>query len=236
MKRWPAATGCFSAQAGPHRMIWDLHYQPLNVPAEYPISAVYANTAPTPTSPWVMPGTYTVKLTVNGKTYTQPLAVRMDPRVKPALPILQQQHDLAFRAYKGREKAMQAYNQVHLLRAAIASLLSRCQGAVAAALKTLDEKAAPLEGAPRRGGGRGAPGGGSAQLKAFAQLQADYATVFSILQEADEPPTTQSITALQATEQAAGLTAAAWMQLQQKDLPAINAQLKTAGLDLLKIQ
>ena len=28
----------------------------------------------------LMPG-YTVRLTVNGKTYTQPLVVRMDPRV-----------------------------------------------------------------------------------------------------------------------------------------------------------
>jgi len=27
-----------------------------------------------------MPGTYSVKLTVGGKTYTQPLTVRMDPR------------------------------------------------------------------------------------------------------------------------------------------------------------
>jgi photosystem II stability/assembly factor-like uncharacterized protein len=255
---WIRPQQILSAQAGPHRLIWDLHYQPLNVPAEYPISAVYANTAPTATSPWVMPGTYTVKLTVNGKTYTQPLVVRIDLRVKTALPGLQQQHDLALQAYKGREKAMQAYNQVHMLRAAIASLLPRSSGAVAAALKTLDEKAAPLEGAPRRGRGApasapgsapgsapssapssaagGAPGRAAAPLKSFAQLQGDYATVFSILQEADEPPTTQAIAALQTTEQAAGLTAAAWTQLQQKDLPAANAQLKEAGLDALKFQ
>jgi len=28
------------------------------------------------------PGSYTVKLTVNGKSYTQPLIVKADPRVR----------------------------------------------------------------------------------------------------------------------------------------------------------
>jgi hypothetical protein len=30
----------------------------------------------------VLPGTYTVRLTIEGKSYTQPLLVRMDPRSK----------------------------------------------------------------------------------------------------------------------------------------------------------
>lgn len=232
---WIRPQQILSVQAGPHRMIWDLRYQPLNVPAEYPISAVYANTAPAATSPWVMPGAYTVKLTVNGKTYTQLLTVRMDPRVKTPLPMLQQQHDLAVLAYKGRENAMRAYSQVHMLRAGIASLLPRSSGALSTALQELDGKAAVLEGAARRGGGRGAAAAGT-QRKTFSQLQGDYATVFAILEEADEPPTSQATDALRATEQAAGQATAAWMQLQQKDLPALNAQLKAAGLDFLKVQ
>src|SRR6201991_344228 len=59
---WIRPQQLLSAHAGPHRFVWDLHYQPLNVPASYPISAVYANTAPVATSPWVMPGTYMLKL------------------------------------------------------------------------------------------------------------------------------------------------------------------------------
>ena len=233
---WIRPQQILSAQAGPHRMIWDLHYQPLNVPAEYPISAVYANTAPTATSPWVMPGTYTVKLKANGKEYTQSLTIKMDPRVKTATAELQQQHDLAVKAYKGREDALQAYNQVHGLRAAIAALLPRVPATIQAALKSLDEKAAPLEGAQRRRGGQGAPAGTAPPLKPFGQLQGDYATVFGILQEADAPPTTQAIDGLQATEKAATLTKTAWTQLQQNDLQALNAQLKQAGLDPIKIQ
>jgi len=34
-----------------------------------------------------MPGKYIVKLTVDGKTYEQPLTVRMDPRIKTSMRI-----------------------------------------------------------------------------------------------------------------------------------------------------
>jgi hypothetical protein len=229
---WIRPQQVLSSQAGPHRMIWDLHYQPLNVPAEYPIGAIYANTAPAATSPWAMPGVYTVKLTVNGKTYTQPLTVRMDPRVKTPLLVLQQQHDLALQAYKGRQAAMQAYDEVRGLRSELATLLQHSSGAFTTALQDLDAKAAQLEGA----GGRRRGAASSTKVKTFGQLQGDYTGVFSILEGADEPPTTQVIDGLKATEMAAAQTMAAWKQIQEKDLPALNAQLKAAGLDLIKIK
>ena len=33
-------------------------------------------------APWASPGTYTVRLTVNGASYSQPLTLKLDPRVK----------------------------------------------------------------------------------------------------------------------------------------------------------
>lgn len=130
---------------------------------------------------------------------------------------------------------MLAYSQVHMLRAGIASLLPRSSGSLTTALQELDGRAAALEGAARRGRGRGAATTG-AELKSFAQLQGDYAGLFGILEEADEPPTTQAVTALQGTLQEDGHTAAIWKQIQVKDLPALNTQLKAAGLDPLTIQ
>ena len=50
---------------------------------------------PLPTSPWIMPGKYTVVLTVDGKKYTQSLRVQMDPRVKASMADLQKQFDLS---------------------------------------------------------------------------------------------------------------------------------------------
>jgi photosystem II stability/assembly factor-like uncharacterized protein len=69
--------------AGMHRFVWDLHYPTPSVAHfEYPISATYMNTPREPRGPWAMPGSYTVRLSANGRTITQPLVVRMDPRVK----------------------------------------------------------------------------------------------------------------------------------------------------------
>jgi photosystem II stability/assembly factor-like uncharacterized protein len=232
---WIRAQQILSAKGGPHRVTWDLHEQPLNVPASYPISAVVGNTAPVASSPWVMPGAYTVRLIVNGKTYTQKLTVKMDPRVKTAMTALQEQYDLALQAYRGRDSAMHAYNQVHALRADIAGLLHHSSGAVTGALQELDAKAAALEGSGRRGG-RGAPSGAGTQRKAFSRLQGDYAAVFTILEEADLEPTAQAVAALHATEQASRLAMADWTALERKDLPALNAQLKAAGLETLTVQ
>jgi len=80
---WIRPPQVLSAGAGMHRFAWDLRYPvPAGLRQGYPIAAVYRNTAKAPAGPAVLPGRYTVRLTANGKSYTQPLIVRMDPRVK----------------------------------------------------------------------------------------------------------------------------------------------------------
>ncbi len=73
-----------------------------DVQPEFPISATYRNTAPAPTSPWVASGDYTVVLTVDGKGFTQPITVQMDPRVKTSAADLQEQFDLSWQLYQLR--------------------------------------------------------------------------------------------------------------------------------------
>ena len=69
--------------AGMHRFVWDLHAAPAGGGrrrgGEYPISAIYQDT-PGTQGEWMPPGSYLVKLTVDGRTYTQPLTVKPDPR------------------------------------------------------------------------------------------------------------------------------------------------------------
>ncbi len=72
-----------SSQPGLHRFVWDLHgTRPLIIGSEYPISAIYQDTPRFPLGPAVLPGRYTVKLTAGGRTMSQRLTVKMDPRVK----------------------------------------------------------------------------------------------------------------------------------------------------------
>jgi hypothetical protein len=78
---WVRPPQTLSSAKGMHRFVWDLRYPaPGAVQRDYPISAIYRDTPREPRGVIVVPGTYTVKLTVAGNVYTQPLTVRMDPR------------------------------------------------------------------------------------------------------------------------------------------------------------
>lgn len=109
---WIRPQKILESTEGNHRFLWDMHYAPLNAPPSYPISATYMNTAPDATSPWVMPGKYIAKLTVDGKELFQTFEVKMDPRVKTSLKDLQLQHSLSTTCYNHLKKCMDALNTI----------------------------------------------------------------------------------------------------------------------------
>ena len=87
-----------SAGAGMHRFVWDLRYTPPEaLHHDYPMTAVIHNTPRDPRGPIALPGEYTVKISVDGKSITQPLTVKMDPRAKASPAALARQLDLAMK-------------------------------------------------------------------------------------------------------------------------------------------
>jgi hypothetical protein len=78
---WARPLRTLPAGKGAHRFVWDLRYPPPGaVQRDFPISAIYHDTPLEPLGVLAVPGVYTVKLTVNGTTFTQPLTLKMDPR------------------------------------------------------------------------------------------------------------------------------------------------------------
>jgi len=92
---WFRPAAAPSRKAGLQRFVWDLHYARPTTDCSLPISATPFNTKCEPEGPWVLPGTYTARLTVDGAAQTQAFTVRMDPRVRTPLAALRQQHDLS---------------------------------------------------------------------------------------------------------------------------------------------
>ncbi|MEP7184519.1 MAG: hypothetical protein ABI767_01670 [Rhodanobacter sp.] len=93
---WLRPPQVLSASDGMHRIVWDLHYPPpKSLRPSAPISVILHDTPLGPLGPSAVPGEYTVKLTVGGKTRTQPLTLRMDPRVDTPVDGLAQQFELA---------------------------------------------------------------------------------------------------------------------------------------------
>ncbi len=101
---WIRPQKILSTEAGSQRFVWDMHYKPLDEPASYPISATFMDTAPDATSPWVLPGNYSVKMTINGKNYTQPFTIKQDPRVKTSPEKMKQIHDMSMVCYEAKQK------------------------------------------------------------------------------------------------------------------------------------
>jgi len=115
------------ASPGMHRFVWDLHGAPPQaVEHGYPISAIYADTRREPSGAFVLPGRYTVRLTVDGTAYSAPLQIVMDPRVTIGPAALMRQFKLA-------QSIIQAMNRSYAARATalntqLGSLLGSVEG------------------------------------------------------------------------------------------------------------
>ena len=245
-----------STSAGMHRFTWDVHYQPLagggGGRSGLPIAAVPYNTVPAPTAPWVSPGTYTLKLTVSGKTYSQPITVKQDPRVKTAPVIMQRVYSLTRAAYMAAVDAEKAAQDAQSLRDQIARVKPQAKGA-AGALDAFDKKIdaafasigtagtaagpAPAGSGPAAAGrgGRGGRGGagaggiGNALMGPATSLSA----VMSTLQSADVQPTALQVRTIESALTNARAVMARWNALKTTELAALNAQLKAAGVDAI---
>jgi hypothetical protein len=233
-----------SSSAGMHRFIWDVHYQPLpDLPGAppagggrgMPIQAVPGNSAAAPTTPWVSPGRYTVRLTVGGKSYSQPIVVKQDPRVKTPALVMQDVYAQTNALYFGAVDAQEAATRAASLRAEATKRREGASGAAADALDAFVAKATALEGAPPAAGGGGRGGGRGAAAPSAAPdtlwgVRTALAGLMNSMQAADVAPTTNTTRAVSAARTAAAGVMARWTALRTTELAALNATLKAAGI------
>jgi hypothetical protein len=154
-------------EAGTNRINWNIRYD--NPPAfvhnfAQVMGAMAGDTPASPEGPLALPGVYTLKLTVDGKTYTQTVTVKNDPRSPAPAADLRAQHDLQMKLYGGIKEAWDGYQQVAAMRAAVAGVTKTNPPAdVSAAAKAFDTRLAGAGGTVGGGrGGRGGAGGGAA--------------------------------------------------------------------------
>jgi photosystem II stability/assembly factor-like uncharacterized protein len=224
-----------SAAAGMHRFIWDLRYTALEGGGGG-FGGGGGGTIPhdTPRGPFgafALPGNYTVKLTVDGKNYTQPLTVKMDPRVKTTPEQLAAQHVLEMRLMDEIGRAGEAQNALRQIRVQLRAATQSAQGSLAQAISAFDAKAQAIVGqggGGRGGGGRGAAAAGGEQ--SLGLVSGELGGIYSSVGASDFAPTITQTEAASEAERALTLLMARWAALRTKDLPALNAQLRAAGV------
>jgi photosystem II stability/assembly factor-like uncharacterized protein len=138
---WVAPQMTLSTRKGVHRFAWDLAFDPFGEEprASGSVGAVPHHTRPRIEAPWAPPGRYTVRLTVDGEEFTQPLDLRLDPRVKTSAAELAELASLTRTLY---DRAVEVRGAYDAARAMVAKLATE-PGDEAAALKARVEKLAP---------------------------------------------------------------------------------------------
>ena len=226
---WVRPTQILSAVAGMHRFAWDLHYDsPESLGHEFPISAIVHDTPKYPLGAWIVPGNYTVKLTVDGKSYSQPLVVKMDPRIKTSATDLRKQFEMESASVEGMNRSFDALAQVRSVRAQLKERAARAKGAVADAIAALDKQAGELEGAARSNFFGLPPG--AKQPENFSSLNQHFSGILSVADSADAAPTIQATTLYKELEEDLEKLVDRWTKIRQQDISALNAKLKKARL------
>jgi photosystem II stability/assembly factor-like uncharacterized protein len=231
---WVRPPEKLGAEPGMHRFLWDFHYAPVpGVRPEYPIAAVYRNTAPSPTSPWAMPGKYTVTLTVNGKKYSQTLLVQMDPRVKASVADLGEQFRLSNNLYETWLMLSSISESANSIRKRLLDMRPRVpEGELKTRLDAMSEKLELLAGA-----GGGGPGGfRAAQGRlSVASVTTRVGTLFNMIEGVDAAPTPTVAGVVPDVIKDAQTLEGNWETIKSQEIPALNTQLRAANLPVIEM-
>jgi photosystem II stability/assembly factor-like uncharacterized protein len=221
-------------QVGLNRTNWDLYYDDppaLRHDLENEMNMTPGATTPGPHGPQVIPGVYTLKLTVDGKVYTRNVTVMNDPRVgqSPALmAALRAQMQLTLLAVHGMEQSFDGHAEVASVKDQLASLMQgNLPDDLASQAKSLDHSlteiggVVPPAGAPFRRPNAPEPDA----MLSFLALNNEYSTLVSMMQVGlDMTPTPTQIATLESDCSKYNRTVDAW-KAAQKQIVDFNATL-----------
>ncbi|MBL7846305.1 MAG: glycoside hydrolase [Cyclobacteriaceae bacterium] len=205
---WFRKSQSVRVDGGHHRIYWDLRYtDPKATERGFSIAAVYHNTPSGPQGPYVHPGTYRVRLTVDGKSQEKSVTVRLDPRVTISDADLKTQTDLSLSMYDG-------YGQLQAVREEIDAALANAKRKWKPGQK---EAIVAFRGAGDPDGGDflyGGIGESPLEKETVVGLQQKMLHMLNVLQSADAGPTNASTEAVARLAQRAGEVKAAWNKMK----------------------
>jgi photosystem II stability/assembly factor-like uncharacterized protein len=232
---WVAISRPMPTDVGTNRVNWDVRYDsPHAFAHSYAINANEGETPASPEGPLALPGTYTLKLTVDGKSYSQTVNVKNDPRSPATAGDLRAQHDLQMKLYDGIKTAYAGYEQVSATRAALAAIQkSNPPPDVASAIAALDTRLVAAAGAQPGQRGRGASAGNPGPIPeppAFATINGTMVRQLETLDSGDMAPTDPQRAAFFVACGDLRGRIASWAALNGKELVALNALLTKDNL------
>lgn len=213
-------------KAGVNRFVWDLRYEtPTLIPGQV------WDSADNPKGPLALPGEYQVRLTAEGKTLTEPLTVKLDPRVKNAPEDLSKEFDLSLKIRDEITLADETVNAMNSVKAQIAALRKRLGSSaqhkpILDAADAIEKKMKPIDGQLWQAKMKASeedlnyPDEINDQLKGIAEF----------MEGSDNAPTAADYAAYADLRGKADKLIAQWKEIKSKDLAALNEQIRKANI------
>ena len=218
-ERWFPKPQALETNSGMHRFVWDLTWGSSGGTGEDEESE-YRN----PRGPKVVPGSYTVRLTVDGKPQTRPLKVVMDPRSAATPETLQQQLQLGQQIFAETLEARRVLAEIASLRKQLGDLeqkIGEKDSAIKSALVDAQTEISKIEARP---------GAGPGQTTGLQDAFADMASALRVVESGDRAVPSQAIAVYDEAKQRVKAAIAQWNEFKTTKLPRLNQKLAGANL------
>jgi photosystem II stability/assembly factor-like uncharacterized protein len=218
-------------EAGLNRFVWDLDYEGASKVPHAPLWA--GNTS----GPRALPGKYAVRLTVLGKSYSAPLEIEPDPRLKVTQADLQKQFDLLLKIRDKLTETDDAINQMRDVREQIAIINKRLKNdsrakTVADAGKSLDNKMTEVEEALIQTKAKS----GQDVLNFPIRLNNQLAALGGVVASADSAPTQPSYEVFDMLSKAIDDQLARWKVIAATDVKSYNDLVRQQDVPALMLK
>jgi len=175
-----------------------------------------------------VPGKYTVRLTVNGRSQTAPLTVKMDPRVKTSPAGIQLMFSLQMRLSSLLTTTSQAVMQARSISEQLDKISGQASGSTASAIEAFRKKLQAL-----RGSAMPEP---NTEERTLRRVNGAASTLYDDVDRADAAPTAAQTEATATAEKDAAEILQRWAEFKKTNLPALNTALHGANLPEMHLE
>jgi photosystem II stability/assembly factor-like uncharacterized protein len=226
-----ASATSLPVDAGLNRFVWDLRYEGATAVAHAPLWG--GSTA----GPVALPGTYQARLTVLGKSYSAPLEIKADPRMKIGPEDLAKQFDLLLKIREKVTETDDAIIQIRDVREQISAINKRLKNdsrakAVADAGKAIDTKMTEVEEALIQTKAKS----GQDVLNFPVRLNNHLVALSGVVGSADSAPTKQSYEVFDMLSKAVDEQLTKWKAIVSADVTAYNNLMKQQEVPALLVK
>lgn len=226
-ERWFPTPQRLLVTPGMHRFLWDLSQGSSDL-GNGSVD-VAGDEEDAPKGPRVAPGMYQVRLTVDGKSFTQPLEIVMDPRSSATPAVLQQQQEVGLRIYADTLRSRQAMAEIESVQKRLTDMQPQLaqHAELAASAKQVEQAIAQIVG--------GNGGQGNAKTDGLRAANTGLTSAMRVVESGDRTIPSQAMELYQQSSQAMNQRVQQWQKLKKTEIEQLNQQLQKAKMTPLQV-